>query len=205
MPRVPDASSVTRLRAIQSSVVSDPVKKSASFVPAQPSLLTPFRASTQGQGLFPSRTVLSTSVVSPYIHSRHRGFLMGPPPAPPALPRITIDLNATDFNNESNPVFTYSFAAAPPATTFEAVLTNVVNSSYIGAVSLDDPELRTLLASSSITTSPTWTGSTLLAQDNTVLLFKVGLTPTFPADVVITFTDVPLVTGLDIVFESLYR
>lgn len=193
MPRVPDASSVTRFRA------------------ANPSLATALRASTQAQGLFPSRSVLATSVVSPYINPRHRGYITGPaaaPPAPPPLPRITIDCGGTNFNNVANPTVTYQFenvGGLAPASTFEAVLVNVVNPSYIGAVEIDDLSNRSIMNGVTITVSPTWTSTTFLPQDNYVILYRLGTTPAFPTNAVITFGNLPVLDNLAIYIESVYR
>lgn len=203
MPRVPDASSVTRFRAIQSSVVADPVKKSASYIPSQPGLLTPLRASTQGQGLFPGGTVLATPIVSPYIHSRHRGYVTGPPPPP--LLRIEIDGGGVDFSE--NPTVSYEFTefgGIPPATSFEVVLINVLNPSSIGAFNITDIVSGGRLSGTSLSISPAWPGSALSvdAGGNFVKLETSTSTPAFPTNGVLTFTGVPLVDNLVIFVGS---
>ena len=54
---------VTRLRGLQSAVVPDPTRKSASYIPAQPALLFSLRSTDEGRGLFPGRTVLANPIV----------------------------------------------------------------------------------------------------------------------------------------------
>lgn len=61
MPRVPDASSVTTFRRVNSTVLADPAKKSASFVAPtkQGYLIATLRATQEGQGVVASQSVLS--------------------------------------------------------------------------------------------------------------------------------------------------
>lgn len=80
MPRTADASSVTRFRRLNATITPDPVKKSASYTPSMPSLLPSVRTSDVGRGMFPRQSVLSTSVVRPYVNPRHQGYIIGPNP-----------------------------------------------------------------------------------------------------------------------------
>lgn len=78
MPRVPDASSVTRLRSIQTSTVADPVKKSASYTPGNSNLLGSIRTSDVGKGVFPRQSFLSSKETRGYVNPRHKGVITGP-------------------------------------------------------------------------------------------------------------------------------
>jgi len=203
MPRVPDASSVTRLRAIQSSAVSDPVKRSASYSPAQPALLYSLRASDAGRGMFPAQAVLSNPVVCGWVNPRHQGFLTGPAP----LPRISLNLEAVDFDGNNK---RYEFGTTlPPAADFEAVIfddpeegppSKVDLISYISIYDFSGAELA-LFANTTISTSPAWPDSTFTSDDVEPYLSTDADAGTFPGlATVITFRNVPLIPNLAIQF-----
>ena len=204
MPRTPDASSVTRLRAIQSSVVADPVKKSTSYIPSTPTLLYSLRASDAGRSMFPGQTVLSTSVVRPYVNPRHRGYVTGPS-SDPVLSRITMDLEEVDFDGSNKQ---YQFGETlPPGADFEAVIlggastpSNIDQITYISIYdgSGAEPPLDTF-GNVTITTSPAWPGSTFTSSDTEPNLSADA--GTFPGlSTVITFRNVPVVSNLIIQF-----
>jgi hypothetical protein len=209
MPRVPDASSVTRARAIQSSAVADPTKRSASYIPAQPSLLFSLRSSDVGRGMFPGQTYLSSPVQRRYVNSRHQGYLTGPPPAAAvASTRLTFDLGSTDFdvNDLVTGAFAYEFGAElPPATTFEVALTNGINVGSICGIlisSFDGESYSPTFGSTTITTTPVWPGSTDLTTSQQGWLS--ASTPSFPGvSTVITFQNVPLITNVRIVLGGI--
>jgi hypothetical protein len=60
MPNVPDASSVTRFRRVNSTSLTDPTIKSAVFQAPLKNVINPvLRASDVGQDISPTRRVLS--------------------------------------------------------------------------------------------------------------------------------------------------
>ena len=203
MPRVQDASSVTRLRAIQSSSVVDPVKRSASYTPAAPTLLYSLRASDAGRGMFPAQSYLSNPVARGWVNPRHQGFITGPSETTTApLPRILLNLT-TNFDGQNG---RYEFGVAlPPAADFEAVLygeddnpLNVDQITYISIFDFSGGELDTF-GSTTITTSPEWPGSTFTSSATEPTLTATA--GTFPGlNTVITFRNVPLVADLAIQF-----
>ena len=207
MPRVPDASMVTRLRGIQSSAVSDPVKRSASYAPAQPTLLYSLRASDAGRGMFPAQAVLSNPVVCGWVNPRHQGLLTGPS-APAPLPRISLNLEAVDFDG-NNKRYEFGETTLPPAADFEAVIfddpeegppSNVELISYISIYDFSGAELA-LFANTTISTSPAWPQSTFTSDDVEPYLSTDADAGTFPGlATVITFRNVPLIPNLAIQF-----
>ena len=206
MPRVPDASSVTRLRAIQSSTVTDPVKRSASYVPAQPRLLYSLRASDAGRGMFPSQSYLSNPIACGYVNPRHRGYIAGPVD-PPSLPRISLNLEAVDFDGNNK---RYEFGATlPPAADFEAVIfddpeegapANIDQISYIAIFDFSGDELA-LFGTTTISTSPAWPDSTFASSATRPSLSTAADAGTFPGiATVLTFRNVPVIADLAIQF-----
>lgn len=184
---------VTRLRGLQSAVVPDPARKSASYVPAQPALLFSLRSTDEGRGVFPGRSILANPVAKRYVNPRELGFV----PPPPPLPRITIDATGKDFSADDDVV--YTFAGAPPAANFEAVIVNGSQLEDIKVVSIYDltPGDRNLMGSTRIVITPAWSGSTFTSDANTPDL--VNASGGFPATgAVLTFNNVPLVSGLAI-------
>lgn len=205
MPRVPDASSVTRLRAIQSSAVADPTKRSASYIPAAPTLLYSLRASDAGRGMFPAQSCLSNPVACGWVNPRHRGYITGPSP-PDAAPGtlITFDLGSIDFdvNDVVTGAFLYEFGATlPPATTFQVALTNGINVGSICGIIIDSYDGETFseeFESTTITTTPVWPGS-VVQPPSTQQAWVSTSTPSFPGvSTVITFQNVPLITNVRI-------
>jgi hypothetical protein len=184
---------VTRLRGIQSSVVADPTKKSASYVPAQPALLFSLRSTDEGRGVFPGRTLLANPVAKRYVNPRELGFV--PPVVVVPTPRIYIDATGEDFADDGEAL--YTFSGVPPATVFEAIIIGGSNLADIKVVSIYDltPGSRDLMGSTTISITPAWTGSTFTADANAPTLVKAaGGFPT--ASPVLTFSSVPLVSGL---------
>lgn len=209
MPRVPDASSVTRLRAIQSATVPDPTKRSASFVPSQTSLLPSLRTTTQGQAVYPGQSLLSTSVTRGYVNPRHQGYAPSPRSTP--TPFLRIDGGGFDFISlVTTPVFQYYFGAenpedgAPPASTFQVVFTNFVNLpwvEYVGLSDLANPG-RDLLGGVTMSITPTWTGSSFTANANTPAL-TTEYDEVFPTTAILTVTGAPTAyTGIGIVLKG---
>jgi hypothetical protein len=198
MPRVPDASSVTRLRAIQSSAVADPTKRSASYVPAQPGLLSSLRSTDAGRGMFPGQTALSNPVACGYVNPRHRGFVTGP------IPVIRIPISGTDFSDLTS--FSYDFEAVlPPGPDFDFMFvvgtsppTNVQDLTSIGIRNTDDPQ-STLFGDTTISTTPTWTGATFTSSATSPSLSAAA--GTYPGmSTVIQFRNVPVITNIRIRF-----
>jgi hypothetical protein len=193
MPRVPDASSVTRLRALQSSAVADPTKRSASYVPRTPSLLYSLRASDAGRGMFPGQTYLSSPIACGYVNPRHQGLITSPPP----LQRITMDLDGFDF---SGWYVDYEFGADvyPPAFDFEAVILvaegkTPVNIDQVTSINIFDGSGDDLydFTNTTIATSPAWIGSTFTSSITQPYLSATA--GTFPGvSTVITFRNVPM-------------
>jgi len=200
MPRVPDASSVTRLRAVQSSAVADPIKRSASYVPAQPGLLYSLRSTDAGSRMFPGQTTLSNPVACGWVNPRHQGLLTGPS-IPPPLPRVVMGFEGVDFSDSNA---RYDFTGLPPAADFEAVFlneedppTNVEDIIYIRIYQMFDE--APLFGSTTIEMNPVWAGSTFESNlDGPELTGSVG---TFPGiDTVFTFRNVPLIENVAIQF-----
>jgi hypothetical protein len=198
MPRVPDASSITRLRAIQSSAVSDPVKRSASYTPAQPTLLYSLRASDAGRGMFPAGSYLSTPIARGYVNSRHRGFITGPPP----IPVIQIPISGTDFSELTS--FSYDFEAVlPPGPDFDFMFvvgtsppTNVQD---LTSINIRNTDGATLFGSTTISTTPTWPGATFTSSATSPTLSADA--GTYPGmSTVIQFRAVPVITNIRIRF-----
>jgi hypothetical protein len=190
---------VTRLRGLQSSVVADPTKKSASYVPAQPALLFSLRSTTEGRGIFPGRSVLANPVAKRYVNPRELGFV---PPTPiVVLPRITIDATDEDFGNDGNVV--YTFSGTPPASAFEAVIINGDNIADIKVVSIYDAAAiqRNLMGSTTIEITPAWTGSAFTSDANVPTLENAsGGFPT--TNTVLTFRSVPLISEIAISLDG---
>jgi hypothetical protein len=208
MPRIPDASSVTRFRAIQSSIVVDPSIKSASYLPSQVGLLSSLRSSTEGRGLFPGQSALATSIFRRYVNPRTQGFIVGGTPATPSsVPRIVIDCNGKDFADQLDPpTEDYIFDGPPPASTFEVVLTNAVNVEYIGTVTIRDAQdpPRDIMQNVLISCSPTWTNSAFTLDISKALLRETSTPGSFPTNAVLTYSGVPLEGDLDMQFQSVY-
>lgn len=206
MPRVPDASSVTRLRAIQSATVPDPVKRTTSFVPAQTSLLFSLRSTTQGQGLFPGRSVLAPSIVRGFVNPRHQSW--AGPFSNNSIPRITIDGGGFDFVSiVTKPVFTYEFPLTEgviPASTFEVVLTNFTNLSWLKKIILADvaSPTREILGAVTISLTSNWPYS-VFTSDVTNPTLTSPADEVFPTDCVIIVRNVPTEFGINFVLEGL--
>ena len=195
MPRVPDASSVTRLRAIQSSAVSDPVKRSASYVPAQPTLLYSLRASEAGRGMFPAGTFLANPIACGYVNPRHQGYITGPSAAPPApTPQLEFDLGETDFETET---FTYTFSQqdviVPPGPDFDVVLLNGLNLTSIAEIEITSADNDEVFGDTTISTSLTWEGATFTSNLISPNLLSAEA---FPEGALLRFRNVPVIAGV---------
>jgi hypothetical protein len=190
---------VTRLRALQSAVVPDPTRKSASYVPAQPALLFSLRSTDEGRGIFPGRTLLANPVAKRYVNPRELGFV---PPTPIVVfPRITIDATTTNFSTGGNVV--YTFSGLPPATSFEATIINGVSVGSIKTVSIYDAAAvqRNLMGSTTIDITPVWTGSAFTSDANAPTLENAsGGFPT--TNTVLTFRSVPLISEIAISLDG---
>ena len=207
MPRVPDASMVTRLLAIQSSAVLDPVKRSASYTPAQPRLLYSLRASDAGRGMFPAQSCLSTPVTCGYVNPRQQGYITRTV-APSPLPRISLNLEGVDFDG-NNKRYEFGETTFPPAADFEAVIfddpeegppSNVDQISYIAIFDFSGDELA-LFANTTISTSPAWPGATFTSSETQPSLSTAAEDGTFPGlATVLTFRNVPVIANLAIQF-----
>jgi hypothetical protein len=208
MPRIPDASSVTRLRAIYPATTPDPTKRSASFVPSQTSLLSSLRTTTQGQAVYPGQSLLSTSVTRGYVNPRHRGYVTSPGPS---TPFFLIDGGGFNFVSlVTTPTFEYNFGAAdpadggPPASTFQVAFTNFVNLPsvvYAGLSDLANPG-RDLLGGVTMTIAPTWAGSSFTANANTPAITS-ATSAAFPTSAIVTVRGAPTTpTGFAIVLKG---
>ena len=208
MPRVPDASSVTRLRAIYPATTPDPTKRSASYVPSQTSLLSSLRTTTQGQAVYPGQSLLSTSVTRGYVNPRHQGYALS---RIPPTPFFLIDGGGFNFVSLVNtPTFEYTFGAddpangGPPASTFQVAFTNFVNLPsvvYAGLSDLANPG-RDLLGGVTLSITPTWSGSSFTANANTPALTS-ATSDAFPTTAVVTVRGAPTTpTGFAIVLKG---
>lgn len=190
------ASDVTRIRGLQSSVVADPVRKSASYIPAQPQLLFDIRSSLAGRGVFPSQSVLQAPIAKVFENPRHKGLVVGPP----VIPRITVNLGSTDFVIDSAASVTYSFGSIPPpASIFQAVVIGGTNVENIRGVTLSDTLSRGLLGSVTISVTPTLGTFTSDPNNPIVNTLTSGL---FGYTSVVTFTGVPSISNLSIIFAE---
>lgn len=203
MPRTPDASSVTRLRAIQSSTVADPTKRSASYIPGTPALLYSLRASDAGRGMFPGQTVLSNPVARGWVNPRHQGFITaGPQPSTsPTFPVVEIPLpSGVDFSTEE--FVDYDFELnLPPGPDFDAIFvagaeppTNIQDIIRISISATDNAEL---FENTTISTTPEWPGAILESDPYYARLDAA--TSTFPGlSTILQFRNVPVIVNLQI-------
>ena len=198
MPRVPDASSVTRLRAIQSSSVVDPVKRSASYTPAAPTLLYSLRASDAGRGMFPAQSYLSNPVTCGWVNPRHQGFLTGPPVT---FPVIQIPLpSGVDFSTEEYVDYDFELNL-PPGPDFDAILvagaeppTNIQDIIRINIYTTDNAEL---FENTTLSTSPEWPGAA--ASATTTYARLDAQQSTFPSvSTILQFRNVPVIANIRI-------
>jgi hypothetical protein len=203
MPRVPDASSVTRLLAIQSSAVTDPVKRSASYVPSQPSLLYSLRSTDAGRGMFPAQSYLSNPIACGWVNPRHQGFITGPEPTASTFPVVTIWTAAgVDFSVEES--VTYEFELnLPPGPDFDAIFdpslalpTNVQDIIRIDISTTDNSDL---FGNITISTTPEWPGA-VQSFDEFGTVSRLGSqNPGFPGvSTIIQFRNVPVVVNIRI-------
>jgi hypothetical protein len=201
MPRVPDASSVTRLRAIQSSAVADPTKRSASYTPAAPALLYSLRASDAGRGMFPAESYLSNPVACGWVNPRHQGFITAPSTTSPTFPVLQIPLpSGVDFSTQD--VVDYDFELnLPPGPDFDAILvagaeppTNIQDIIRINISATDGAEL---FENTTMSTSPEWPGAAASAATTYARLDAQQTT--FPGmSTIIQFRNVPVIVNLQI-------
>jgi hypothetical protein len=198
MPRVPDASSVTRLRAIQSSAVADPTKRSASYTPAAPMLLYSLRASDAGRGMFPAQSYLSNPIACGYVNPRHQGFLTGPPVT---FPVIEIQLpSGVDFSTEEYVDYDFELNL-PPGPDFDAILvagaeppTNIQDIIRISISATDNAEL---FENTTMSTSPEWPGAA--ASNDPYYARLDAQQTTFPGlSTILQFRNVPVIVNLQI-------
>jgi hypothetical protein len=202
MPYIPDASSVTRLRAIQSSVVADPTKRSASYIPSTPSLLYSLRASDAGRGMFPAQSYLSNPIACGWVNPRHQGFITGPSTI--TFPVIEIqfpsgidfaEIDITDYDFELN---------LPPGPDFDAILvagaeppTNIQDIIRINISTTDNAEL---FENTTISTSPEWPAA-VASSTTTYARLNNSSTTTFPGmSTILQFRNVPVIANLQIRF-----
>jgi hypothetical protein len=153
--------------------------------------------------MFPSQTYLSNPIACGYVNPRHRGYITGPV----ALPRISLNLEAVDFDG-SNKRYTFG-ASLPPAADFEAVIfddpeegppSNINMISYISIFDFGGDNLP-LFGNTTISTSPAWPDSTFTSDDVEPYLSTASDAETFPGlATVITFRNVPLIENIAIQF-----
>jgi hypothetical protein len=204
MPRVPDASSVTRLRAIQSSAVADPTKRSASYTPAAPALLYSLRASDAGRGMFPAESYLSNPVACGWVNPRHQGFITRPSTTSPTFPVVQIPLpSGVDFSTEEYVDYDFELNL-PPGPDFDAILvagaeppTNLQDIIRINISTTDNAEL---FENTTMSTSPEWPAA-VASSTTTRSRLNNSSTTTFPGmSTIIQFRNVPVIANLQIRF-----
>ena len=211
MPRVPDASSVTRLRAISSSIVTDPTKRSASYIPAQPGLLYSLRASDAGQHMFPAQSVLSNPVARGWVNPRHQGFITRPPlteSPPTTFPVVMIwtaagvdfsEVETVDYEFELNP---------PPGPDFDAIfdpsLAPPTNVQDIVRIDISTTDNSDLFGNTTISTTPEWPGAVLQVDEFGQYSRLNAQNPTFPGvSTIIQFRNVPVIANIRIRFYGI--
>ena len=191
---------VTRLRGIQSSAVSDPVKRSASYAPAQPALLYSLRASDAGRGMFPAQSYLANPIVCGWVNPRHQGFLTG---SPPTFPVVTIQLES-GVNFTTLDAFNYDFEEnLPPGPDFDAIFvagaeppTNVQDIKRINISSTDNSEE---FGNTMISTSPEWPGATQSVDELFQFSRLAAPAGTFPGiNTILQFRNVPVIANIRI-------
>ena len=205
MPRVPDASSVTRLRAISSSIVTDPTKRSASYIPAQPGLLYSLRASDAGQHMFPAQSVLSNPVARGWVNPRHQGFITRPPltESLPTFPVVMIWTAAgVDFSVEESVVYDFELNL-PPGPDFDAIfdpsLDPPTNVQDIRRISIRTTDNSDLFGNITISTSPEWPGATQSFDEFGTVSRLQASSGTFPGvSTIIQFRNVPVIANIRI-------
>ena len=199
MPYIPDASSVTRLRAIQSSVVADPTKRSASYIPSTPSLLYSLRASDAGRGMFPAQSYLSNPVACGWVNPRHQGFITGPSTI--TFPVLQIPLpSGVDFSTEEYVDYDFELNL-PPGPDFDAILvagaeppTNLQDIIRINIYTTDNAEL---FGATTMSTSPEWPGAA--ASNDPYYARLDAATTTFPGiSTILQFRNVPVIANIRI-------
>lgn len=199
MPYIPDASSVTRLRAIQSSVVADPTKRSASYIPSTPSLLYSLRASDAGRGMFPAQSYLSNPIACGYVNPRHQGFITGPSTI--TFPVVEIPLpSGVDFSTEEYVDYDFELNL-PPGPDFDAILvagaeppTNLQDIIRINIYTTDNAEL---FGATTMSTSPEWPGAA--ASNDPYYARLDAQQTTFPGiSTILQFRNVPVIANIRI-------
>lgn len=199
MPYIPDASSVTRLRAIQSSSVSDPTKRSASYIPSTPSLLYSLRASDAGRGMFPAQSYLSNPVACGWVNPRHQGFVQGSHTI--TFPVLQIPLpSGVDFSTEEYVDYDFELNL-PPGPDFDAILvagaeppTNLQDIIRINIYTTDNAEL---FENTTMSTSPEWPGAA--ASATTTYSRLDASSTTFPGiSTILQFRNVPVIENIRI-------
>jgi hypothetical protein len=199
MPYIPDASSVTRLRAIQSSAVTDPSKRSTSYIPSTPSLLYSLRASDAGRGMFPAESYLSNPVACGWVNPRHQGFV--PQPRSITFPVIQIPLpSGVDFSTEEYVDYDFELNL-PPGPDFDAILvagaeppTNLQDIIRINIYTTDNAEL---FGATTMSTSPEWPSAA--ASNDPYYARLDAATTTFPGiSTILQFRNVPVIANIRI-------
>ena len=202
MPYIPDASSVTRLRAIQSSAVTDPSKRSTSYIPSTPSLLYSLRASDAGRGMFPAESYLSNPVACGWVNPRHQGFVPGPSTI--TFPVVQIPLpSGVDFSSIETVDYDFELNL-PPGPNFDAILvagaeppTNIQDIIRINIYTTDNAEL---FENTTISTSPEWP-ATVASSTTTYARLNNSSTTTFPGmSTILQFRNVPVIANIRIRF-----
>jgi len=206
MPRVPDASSVTRLLAIQSSAVADPTKRSTSYVPSQPSLLYSLRTTDAGRGMFPAQSYLSNPIACGWVNPRHQGYINGSPPT--TFPVVMIWTTAgVDFSTEET--VDYEFEEnLPPGPDFDAIfdpsLDLPINVQDIIRINIRTTDNSDLFGNTTISTSPEWPGAVLQVDENGEYSRLNAQNPTFPGvSTIIQFRNVPVIPNIQIRFYGI--
>jgi hypothetical protein len=208
MPRVPDASSVTRLLAIQSSAVADPTKRSASYVPSQPSLLYSLRSTDAGRGMFPAQSYLSNPIACGWVNPRHQGFITGPEPTATTFPVVTIWTTAgVDFSTEETVDYEFELTL-PPGPDFDAIfdpsLAPPINVQDIIRIRIDTTDSSDLFGNTTISTTPEWPGAVLQVDELGQYSRLNAQNPGFPGvSTIIQFRNVPVIPNIRIRFYGI--
>jgi len=192
MPRVPDASSVTRFHRVNATVPADPVKKSRTFVAPlrdgfQSAIL---RSSQEGQTISPSRSTLLAPIWRGRQFAATR-YITGGSPSPPEF--VFVLKNIPDTNDPGDGFF--GFRISPDVFVFSTTDANGQDASaFLSAMSTATTFTITVQSGSGQGTD-IWPINGTPTNEGTHWLFPYGFPPIGPGiilnvgdRVVITYT-----------------
>jgi hypothetical protein len=213
MPRVPDASMVTRMRKAAATVNPDPTIKSRAFVaPTKDGYMSSqLRASDAGRGMFPGQTTLSNPIACGWVNPRHQGFITRPPPTgsqSPTFPVVTIWTAAgVDFSVEETVDYEFELTL-PPGPDFDAIfdpsLPLPTNVQDILRIAIDTTDSSELFGNTTISTTPEWPGAVLQVDEFGQYSRLNAQNPTFPGvSTILQFRNVPVIANIRIRFYGI--